>query len=216
MQIFIHHLNFQKMKSSIVFTFKLLPQAEKAEFAANVITKMTADPQFISLLPQVENLKTAYEVYQVAASKASDGGKAATLEKNTKLEDMVYQLSTVARYVDVMANESEAIVLAAGFATRKKPVAVTSLTTPTQLEATNAEKDGSAFITWGAVAGANMYAIEKRVKGTEEWLNGDYRGGKSALLEGLESNVLIEFRVRGIHISGIKSNWSQPVQVLVS
>ena len=45
------------MKSSVVFTFKLLPQAEKAEFAANVITKMTADPQFVSLLPQVENLK---------------------------------------------------------------------------------------------------------------------------------------------------------------
>ena len=66
------------MKSSVVFTFKTLPQAEKAEFAANVITKMTADPQFVSLLPQVETLKTAYEAYQAAVSKASDGGKIAT------------------------------------------------------------------------------------------------------------------------------------------
>ncbi len=204
------------MKSSVVFTFKLFPQAEKAEFAANVITKMTNDPQFVSLLPQVENLKTAYEAYQVAASKASDGGKSATLEKNAKLEDMMYQLSTVARYVDVLANEREAIVLDAGFETRKKPTAVTSLTTPTQLEVANAEKDGSVFLSWAAVAGANMYAIEKRVKGTEEWRNGDYRGGRSATLEGLESNVVIEFKVLAIHNSGIKSNWSQPVQVLVS
>ena len=204
------------MKSSVVFTFKLLPQAEKAEFAANVITKMTADPQFVSLLPQVENLKTAYEAYQAAASKATDGGKSATLEKNAKLEEMVYQLSTVARYVDVLANEKEAIVLAAGFETRKKPTAVTSLTTPTNLEAINAEKNGSVNLSWAAVAGADMYAIERRVKGTEEWRNGDYRGGKSAILEGLETNVVIEFKVLAIHNSGIKSNWSQPVQVLVS
>ena len=204
------------MKSSVVFTFKLLPQAEKAEFAANVITKMTSDPQFVSLLSQVETLKTAYEAYQAAASKASDGGKSATLDKNTKLEEMVYELGTVARYVDVLANESEAVVLAAGFQTRKKPTAVTSLNTPTKLEVANAEKDGSVYLSWEAVAGANMYAIEKRVKGTEEWRNGDYRGGRSAVLEGLESNVLIEFKVLAIHNSGIKSNWSQPVQVLVS
>ena len=115
-----------------------------------------------------------------------------------------------------MANESEAVVLAAGFETRKKPTAVTSLTTPTQLEIANEEKNGSVYLSWSAVAGANMYAIEKRVKGTEEWRNGDYRGGKSAILEGLESNVVIEFKVMAIHNSGIKSNWSQPVQVLVS
>lgn len=204
------------MKSSIVLTFKLLPQAEKAVFAANVIAKMSADPQFVSLLPQVDHLKTAYEAYQVAATKASDGGKSATLEKNTKLEDLVYQLSTVARYVDVLADESEAVVLAAGFETRKKPVAVTSLNTPTKLEASNAEKKGSAYLSWASVAGANMYAIEKRVKGTDAWHNGDYRGGKSAVLEGLESNAIIEFKVMAIHISGIKSNWSQPVEVLVS
>ena len=204
------------MKSSVVYTFKSLPQAEKAEFTANVIAKMTANPQFVSLLPQVEVLKTAYEAFQVAAAKASDGGRSATLDKNAKLEDMIYQLATVARYVDVLANESEGIVLAAGFATRKKPVAVTSLNTPTILEAINAEKKGSASLTWEAVVGANMYAIQKRVKGTEEWVNGDYRGGKSAILDGLESNVIIEFMVRAIHNSGIKSNWSQPMEVLVS
>ena len=118
--------------------------------------------------------------------------------------------------MDVLANESEAIVLAAGFATRKKPVAVTSLTTPTQLQIANEEKDGSVYLSWAAVSGADMYAIEKRVKGSEEWRNGDYRGGRSAVLEGLESNVVIEFKVLAIHNSGIKSNWSQPVQVLVS
>ena len=204
------------MKSSVVFTFKSLPQAEKAEFTANVIAKMTANPQFISLLPQVEILKSVYDAYQAAASKASDGGRSATLDKNAKLEDMIYQLATVARYVDVLANESEGIVLAAGFATRKKPVAVTSLNTPTILEAINTEKKWSASLTWESVTGADMYAIQKRVKGTEEWLNGDYRGGKSAILDGLESNVIIEFMVRAIHNSGIKSNWSQPIEVLVS
>ena len=204
------------MKSSVVFTFKTLPQAQKAEFTANVIAKMTANAQFVSLLPQVEILKTAYEAYQVAATKANDGGKSATLDKNTKLEEMVYQLSTVARYVDVLANESEAVALAAGFATRKKAESVTSLSTPTILEVVNAEKKGSASLTWEAVAGATIFAIERRVRGSEEWRNGDYRGGKSAILEGLESNVVIEFKVMAIHLSGIKSNWSQPMEVLVS
>ena len=204
------------MKSSVVFTFKSLPQAQKAEFTANVIAKMTADARFVSLLPQVEILKTTYEAFQVAAIKANDGGKSATLDKNTKLEEMVYQLGTVARYVDVLANESEAVALAAGFVTRKKAESVTSLSTPTILDVVNAEKNGSATLSWEAVAGATIFAIERRVRGTEEWRNGDYRGGRSAILDGLESNVVIEFKIMAIHISGIKSNWSQSVEVLVS
>ena len=67
------------MKSSVVFTFKLLPQAQKAEFTANVIAKMTANPRFVSLLPRIEILKTAYETYRVAAANARGGGKSATL-----------------------------------------------------------------------------------------------------------------------------------------
>ena len=88
---------------------------------------------------------------------------------------MVYQLSTVARYVIYR----------------------------------------SVYLSWVVVAGANMYAIEKRMKGTEEWRKDDYLGGRSAVLKNLESKVIIEFKVLANHNSGIKSNWSKPVQVLV-
>ena len=108
------------MRSTVVLNFKSLPQAQVAEFAANVIDKMSNDPQFISLMPQVGVLKTVYEAYQVAVSKSNDGGKSATLEKNNKLDELKYQLSSVARYVDVLANERESVVWAAGYETRKK------------------------------------------------------------------------------------------------
>ena len=204
------------MKSSVVYSFKSLPQAELSEFAANVIAKMTQDPQFVGLKPQVDALKAAYDLYQVAASNAKDGGKIATLEKNDRLEVLVFELSTVARYVDVLANESELVVLAAGFNVRKKATPVTELATPTNVIAKNLEQNGVARLSWAAVEGSTIYAIERRTKGTESWRNGDYRGGISAQLEGLEINTTFEFRIMAIHSTGIKSNWSQPAEVLIS
>ena len=204
------------MRSTVVLNFKSLPQAQVAEFAANVIDKMSNDPQFISLMPQVGVLKTVYEAYQVAVSKSNDGGKSATLEKNNKLDELKYQLSSVARYVDVLANERESVVWAAGYETRKKAVPVTALSTPTNLVATNVELIGAANLSWGSVLGTTIYAIERRVKGTEIWFNGEYRSACSATIEDLNSNVTIEFRVIAINGTGIKSNWSQFVEVLVS
>jgi hypothetical protein len=204
------------MKSTIVLSFKSLSQAELGEFADTVIKKMALDPQFTPLKPQMITLKTAYDAYQIAAFNAKDGGKSATFEKNNKLEDLIFQLSTIARHVDVLANENEAVVMAAGFKTRKKPESVTELATPTNILAKNVEQKGVVRLSWGVVTGATLYAIEKRVKGTEEWRNGDYRGGQNAQLEGLESNTLVELKVMALHSSGIKSNWSQLVEVLVS
>ena len=204
------------MRSTVVLNFKSLPQAQVAEFAANVIDKMSNDAQFISLMPQVGVLKTVYEAYQVAVSKSNDGGKSATLEKNNKLDELKYQLSSVARYVDVLANERESVVWAAGYETRKKAVPVTALSTPTNLVATNVELIGAANLSWGSVLGTTIYAIERRVKGTEIWFNGEYRSACSATIEDLDSNVTIEFRVIAINGTGIKSNWSQFVEVLVS
>ena len=204
------------MRGTIVLTFKSLPQAQLAEFAANVIDKMSNDIQFTNLMPQVGVLKTVYEGYQAAVLKSNDGGKSATLDKNNKLDELKYQLSSVARYVDVLANERESVVWAAGYETRKKAVTVTALSTPTKLTATNAELNGVANLSWGSVASATIYAIERRIKGTEIWFNGEYRGGCSAEIENLDSNVMVEFRVIAIHSTGIKSNWSQSVEVLVS
>jgi hypothetical protein len=45
---------------------------------------------------------------------------------------------------------------------------------------------------------------------------GNYRGSQNAQLEGLESNTLMELKAMALHTSGIKSNWSQLVEVLVS
>jgi hypothetical protein len=35
-------------------------------------------------------------------------------------------------------------------------------------------------------------------------------------LDGLEINTTFEFRIMAIHSTGIKSNWSQPAEVLIS
>ena len=204
------------MKSIIVLNFKGFPQAQVAEFAANVIEKMSNDAQFANFMPQVGVLKTIYEAYQSAVSNANDGGKSTTLEKNNKLDELKYQLSSLARQVDVLANERESVAWAAGYETRKKAVPVTALSTPTKLEATNVELVGAANLSWGSVLGTTIYAIERRVKGTEIWFNGEYRSACSATIEDLDSNVMVEFRVIAINGTGIKSNWSQSVEVLVS
>jgi hypothetical protein len=204
------------MKSNVVLSFKRQTQAEQAAFTNDVINKMTKDAQFVSLTPQVEELKKRYDAFQIAASNAVNGGKLTTMEKDDKLADMLFQLTLVARLVDVLANENEAVILAAGFDVRKKATPVTELSTPTDVKATNVERSGAVKLTWKAVEGATIYGIERREKGTDVWRNGDYCASRSKIIEGLTINAQSEFMIRAISGTGIKSDWSQVVEVLVS
>ncbi len=204
------------MKSNASLSFKRLTQAESAAFTFDVINRMTTDAQFVSLAPQVEELKKRFDAYQLAASNAIYGGKLATMEKDAKLKELFYQLTLVARMVDVLANENETVIIAAGFDVRKKPTSITDVSVPSNVKATNENRTGVVKLTWDAVEGAHMYAIERRKKGDNVWQNGDYGSSRSKVIEGLTTKSEWEFIVRALTSKGVKSDWSQAVDVLVS
>ncbi len=204
------------MKSNALLSFKRLTQAELSSFTFDVIQRMSTDVQFASLAPQVEELKKRYEAFQLAASNAAYGGKLLVLEKNTKIQEVVSQLTVLARMVDVLADENEAVILAAGFEVRKKSGSITDVSVPTNVKAYNEERSGVVKLSWDSVAGAYMYAIERRQKGETAWQNGDYGAGRSKIIEGLVTKSEWEFMVRAMSSTGIKSDWSQVVNVLVS
>ena len=207
------------MKCVVLFSFKKLPQAEMGVFTNNVILKMTADAQFSTLMVYVTALKTLYEAFQVALANASDGGKINTLVKNTKLKEMVNQLDLVARHVSLFANGDRAIILAAGLipSTSEQAPPITVLLPPVSLEGFNAEgRTGVASLKWPKVEGASFYEPQACKKGTDVWVNCPTTGALKTDVTGLEANTLHLLRVVARTISGVVSDPSPVVEVLVS
>ncbi len=205
------------MKSIVVMSYKKLPQSELATFTNNVVLRMTTNPIFASLSAPVAELKIQLVRFQESLSQAVNGGKVNTLHKDTCKAAMLDQLDSVARQLDVLSNEVEAVVLAAGFEVRKTPVAITEIAAPTGLIANDIKgRTGEVYLTWSPVPGSAIFGIQRRKKGDEIWQNGDYSTASNITLKGLPSGATMEFQVVTKATKGISSDWSQTVEVLVS
>ena len=207
------------MKSVVLFSFKKLPQGELGLFVNNVITKMTADAQFLTLMVYVQALKVLYDAFQVAMVNAADGGKLNTLAKDTKKKEMVDQLELVARYVNILANGDSAVILTAGLvpSSNERTPPVTVLLPPASLEGSNVGgRTGVASLKWPKVEGAKFYEPQVCKKDTNVWVSYPTSGALKTDVTGLEANTLYLFRVVACTVSGVVSDPSPVVEVLVS
>jgi hypothetical protein len=199
--------------------FRRLSQAGLATFAHNVVSLMTANPIYSSLLDQVNELKKRADAYSVALTNNVYGGRLDTIEKDRCLKEVLEQLMVMAFLVDVLAKGNESIIVAAGFTVRKAPNSYTALAQPTILKLENEKESGVAYLELEKVEGATNYGIEKRivVGGVPgPWTNGDYTSAATKLLENLTPNSDYEVRLRAIGSKGLVSEWSSIVSVRVS
>lgn len=177
---------------------------------------MLADEQFRSLKPSVDELKRILDAFTIAVSNAVNGGTILTKEKNRKMADLVNQLEKVAIQLDVLAENNEDMVLAAGFELRKPNKPVSELVAPTGLVVTQMERSGSVKLSWNSTPGAVTYGIERLIAGETTWQNGDYSTSKNAVISGLKPGTFMTFHLRAIGTKGMKSEWSQEVSVWVA
>ncbi len=201
---------------TIVLSFKRLTQPELTTFTNNVIQKMTTDSQFSGLKPQVDALKTTYEQFMIAYANAAQGGKDRVKEKNTRLDALIEQLTTVARYIELLPNSTDETAEMAGFEVRKPKKPINELAVPTKFKVVNEERHGSLRFSWDAVGGAVNYAIEYLVKGKDQWQNGIYSTSKDIIYPGFTPGDFIEFHVKAIGRKEITSDWSETVGIYVS
>lgn len=103
------------MNLVILKAFKKLPQGQLVDYANNVVTLMTEDYQFSALEADITSLKECCDVYAQAFIKNIEGGRIATIQKNRAKKKLDYQLTYVARLIELLAQKDESIILAAGF-----------------------------------------------------------------------------------------------------
>ena len=204
------------MKKIVSLSFKKYGEANLAQFATNVVNRMKADSQFISIMPHVDVLSVCDTAYDLAVSNALHGGTQLTKEKNRKMEELKDQLEVVAIYIEGLAKENEDMVLAAGYEVKKVGEPITDITEPTALKVMNEDRSGSVKLSWDGVAGAINYGVERKIGENGAWQNGDYSSAKSTVIAGLPPGSYVSFQVRAYARKGMVSSWSQEVGVWVS
>ena len=206
------------MLNIIVLSYKKLPQADLNTFASTVYQKMTDDAQFVGLKSWVDALKIANDEFTTALANALRGSEAQTNAKNKCWDVVIKCLDRVAYEVNGVANGNDEIAKAAGFAVKKASKEVKEVAIPTNLVALNlVDKTGAVSLSWKCdTTGVIQYAVEYQIQGEETWHNGTYCSSKSVVLTGLEPRSFILVRTRSMGRKELKSDWTQPVGVLVS
>lgn len=108
------------MIPSIALPYKQMNTHQQINFAKNLVSKMTADSQFKSLESYVKELETKLNEWQIAINNAQNGGKIKTIkkiEKGLTVRDKVFYL---ANQIEIMAEENETIIIAAGYQNQRK------------------------------------------------------------------------------------------------
>lgn len=201
----------------INFSFKRMKDADLFTFAGGVVQRITTDPQFVSLKPQADALKTAYDAYSISLSVAKMGGKDRLMERDARRANLILELDIVAKSVDVLSRGDEGIQMDAGFETRKAVISKTnSVQTPPSFSVLNTERTGEVRLSWQTVEGALVYAIEQRLKGETVWKNGEYTSKREIVLSDYEPGQYIEFRIRTLGRGELKSDWTSVVGVWVA
>ena len=200
----------------VVLNFKRLNQTELAAFTNNVLYRTVNNEQFSSLKAQLTDLKTAYETFLTACANAANGGKDRVLEKNTRMTDLMTQLTIVARNVELLAGDQDDVVMASGFDVRKERKTTQEVTVPAGLIVQNAERSGAVNLSWESVTGAVTYAVETLVKGETAWQNGKYCTTKTLTLENFTPGTYVEFHVKTIGRGTLSSDWTPSIGVWVS
>jgi hypothetical protein len=205
------------MKKIIKRSYKKYGQDKGNSFVNIICQRMKNDPQFADMMAYVNELKSLNTAYELAAADAADGGKTLTRVKNDAYVLVMNQTDEVADQVELLAKGDELVALAAGFDLSSESSSTNELVMLTGLTVTNiTERSGCVKAKWDVNRGALVFAFEHQIKGETTWTNGTYGTGTNAEITGLPVGVYVYVRAFAIGRKGVKTDYTEPVLVLVS
>jgi hypothetical protein len=196
--------------------YKKKPQAEQLSFASTVWQKMHDDDQFKHLSNEIAILGTKTAAFTVATAAAQGGNDAQKAAKKVCLTEMIDALDILAVHVNLLAKGDELIIKAAGYEKRKAAKMVSEVPMPTDLQVINELRVGEISSKWKGSDVAVNYGLRYRIEGETEYKNGVYATACSATITGLPSKSYVEVCVQAMGTKSLKSEWTEPVSVLVS
>jgi hypothetical protein len=192
-----------------------MPVPQKAQFAQQIVTKMTSNPRFPDPTPALSGIQstagTLSSLYNTA-QQARLAAKAATAAQNESSAELDTLLSQLAAYVFNVVGDDETAVNSAGMQVRNPRTPSQPLVAPSINDAIVGETSGSVKLGWGRLRGAKSYVIEHTADATGAggWTNGTDITKASGIVTNLTPGTKYLFRVAGVNAKG-KGSWSQSV-----
>jgi hypothetical protein len=186
---------------------KDLTIGQRISLASQIVTAMTANPNFVTPNPSLADITTR-KTALIAADNDADAkylaAKDAVNLRNDLVRDMDSLLTQEASYVDNIANGNDNIIMSAGMSIRDARVPVGQLYPPLALSAMAGNNDGEIDLNWEPVRGANSYLIQMTTDPNvpDSWAFKANATESYAVILGLTSGNKYWFRVAGIGAAG--------------
>ena len=175
-----------------------------------------------ALKPQIDSLKTNLDAYQVLSVEARYGGTDRTSAKNNCLTSIVEVLDEIVPHVEIMSKTDDSIIGELGFEeitktkTRANQTPITELPEPLGFKVSNVEKAGVVKASWLEIAGADTYSIAHCIGDSTVWAQENFSVDyKNTLISDLPRGKMVKFKLRGMTVTGVLSDWSAVVEVNV-
>ena len=198
----------------VLLSFIQITPPEKASYYRNVVTKVTGNPLFPTLIISLADLNAALDKFEADILAARDGGHLAVAVMHDSEIAIDKMFRALAHYVDMIADGDETIILSAGFqATKDLAPRVKS-----PLSAFDGDHSGSIKITYRAIDRAGSYIIQwsKDALPTTEsgWEVLATVTQTTYMLNNLVVGCYYYFRVAAVTPDGV-TDFSEPVRKFV-
>lgn len=202
-------------KSTLIFDFIRLPIAGKVARGRTVLSMMKNNPNFPNPDVSLDILKEQTDLLESRNLAAQNGGKAETTlmhQTETLWDDLMRKM---ARYVERIADDDQAIILSAGFNLSKPPAPYQR----PEFSVEPGEKSGSIQLHRQAVKGAKSYVWQYSKNALPEnesdWTFATATSKASAVLNDLTPVTKYWFRVAAVTAQGTNA-FNDPVMHIIS
>ncbi len=189
--------------------------AKIGTFAGSVILGLTNNPAYPDLPVSLADLTASKDAYWNAFSDAMGGGRVLTALKNAARDRLVSQLKDTAHYVQIIAKNSRATLLASGFTDIDRNTASTPLSKPLIRKALN-QHSTQLWLRVKRVPNARLYQARLKTGDGEYQDAGHFRQARLMVLEHLTPGTLYTIQVRALGGSTGQSEWSLPVTIMAT
>ena len=208
--------------TKILRNYKRGSESTRISVARGIYQLLSSSDKVKALKPQIDSLKTGLDAYQVLSVDARYGGTDRTSAKNNCLTTILEVLDEIVPHVEIMSKTDDSIIGELGFEefvktkTRANQTAITELPEPLGFKVSNVEKSGVVKASWLETAGADTYSIAHCIGDSTVWAQENFSvDNKSTLISDLPRGKMVKFKLRGMTVTGVLSDWSPVVEVNV-
>lgn len=199
--------------------FQILPQADLATFAQNVVNRMTEQPEYAAFLPKVQALQTQTNAFVTALAQSAQGGADRVVAKKEAMAAVMQSLNELADDLNYHATGQASWVVNAGFSAKESRSnrVKRNLLPPVSLRAVPQQVSGELELRYVLPEPrlVRITGLEYSLDNGVSWQNGTYSSGQVMRVQGLPSGKWVVFRLRSIGSQQRQSGWSEPLEMFL-